>query len=140
MGFALDPISLKHMAGVHPDLVRVVQDCAANSVLPFIFGVSEGLRTIQQQKLDVASGRSTTNNSRHLDGHAVDLVTIIHGKVSWAWPPYHVLAAAMKEAAARVGVPIEAGADWENFPDGPHFQLPREQYPSGAYTPGIRVA
>lgn len=135
MGFALDSLSVKHMAGVHPDLVKVVLDCAANSPLPFTFAVSEGLRTLQQQKVAVASGRSTTMNSRHLDGHAVDLVVLIHGRVVWDWPPYHVLATAVKAAAARCGIPVECGADWEKFPDGPHVQLPFAQYPAGAYTP-----
>lgn len=140
MGFALDPISLKHLQGVHPDLVRVVQDCAANGVMPFTFGVSEGLRTLQQQKLDVASGKSQTMNSRHLDGHAVDLVVLVQNKVTWAWPPYYKLSDEMKAAATRCGVMIEWGGDWATLKDGPHFQLPRDQYPSGAYTPGIRTA
>lgn len=135
MAFALDRISVTHLIGVNPDLVRVVNDCAANGVLPFTFGVSEGVRSIQQQKIDVQTGKSSTMNSRHLDGHAVDLVVLIQGKVCWAWPPYHVLATQMKEAAARVGVPIECGADWEKLPDGPHVQLPFAQYPSGAHSP-----
>lgn len=140
MGFALDPISLKHLEGVHPDLVRVVQDCAANGAMPFTFGVSEGLRTIQQQKKDVAAGKSQTQNSRHLDGHAVDLVVLCHGHITWAWPPYYVLADQMKVAGRRVGVPIEWGGDFPHFKDGPHYQLPRARYPGGAYTPGIRTA
>lgn len=140
MAFALDHHSLGNLRGVHPDLVRVVNDCAANSPLPFTFGVSEGLRTIRQQKIDVASGKSATMNSRHLDGHAVDLVVLVGGKMVWAWPPYHVLAAGMKAAAARCGIPLEAGADWTHFPDGPHYQLPFAEYPSGAHTPPPMLA
>lgn len=135
MGFALDKLSLTHLVGVHPDLRRVVQDCATTGTLPFIFGVSEGLRTLQQQKIDVAAGKSQTMASRHLDGHAVDLVAIIHGKVSWAWPPYYTIAAEMKRAAERCAVPITWGGDWTTLKDGPHFELPRDKYPSGAYTP-----
>ncbi len=170
MGFQLDPHSLKNLGGVHPDLVRVVEDCAANGVMPFTFGINEGLRTLQQQKLDVAAGRSQTQNSRHLDGHAVDLVVLINQKISWAWPPYYQLAEQMKASAVRCSVPLEWGAAWginlltyggtaskasgdyvtgwhaahpdghgHPFMDGPHFQLPRAEYPSGAHTPGIRT-
>jgi peptidoglycan L-alanyl-D-glutamate endopeptidase CwlK len=135
MGFVLDPHSLKMLVGVHPDLLRVVNDCAANLQAPFTFGVTEGVRSLQQQKLDVAHGKSQTLRSRHLDGHAVDLVTLFSNKLSWAWPPYDVLAAQMKAAAARCGVPIEWGGDWTTLKDGCHFQLPWVDFPSGGHTP-----
>lgn len=130
MGFVLDQHSLAHLQGVHPDLVKVVQDCAANGVMPFTFGVSQGLRTLAEQEADVKAGRSQTMKSRHLDGHAVDLVVLVNGVVSWAWPPYDILAFQMKAAAARCGIPINWGGDWVTFKDGPHFELPWEQYPS----------
>lgn len=131
MGFILDTISNAHLRGVHQDLTRVVLDCATNGTMPFTFGVSEGLRTISQQKADVAAGKSQTMRSRHLDGHAVDLVVLVGGKVTWTWPPYFQLADQMKAAAARCGIPIEWGGDWETLKDGPHYQLPYLEYPSG---------
>lgn len=137
MSFVIDPHSESNLVGVHPDLVAVVRDCAANGVLPFWFGVTEGLRSLAQQKIDVAAGKSSTMHSRHLDGHAVDLVTIIAGKASWAWPPYHVLATQMKASAARLGIPIECGADWTQFPDAPHYQLPWDSYPSTMPAPPV---
>ena len=39
------------------------------------------------------------------------------------------LAPIIKQAAKDVGVPIEWGGDWRTFKDGPHWQLPWEQYP-----------
>ena len=39
------------------------------------------------------------------------------------------LAAAMKRAAKELNIPIEWGGDWVSFPDGPHYQLPRKEYP-----------
>lgn len=130
MSFTLDAHSTQRLIGVHPDLVKVVQDCAKNGTMPFSFGVSEGLRTLAQQQIDVAAGKSQTLKSRHLDGHAVDLVVLVNGAAVWAWPPYSVLAEQMKAAAARCNVPIEWGGDWTTLKDGPHFQLPIEQYPS----------
>ncbi len=129
MGFTLDPRSEYRLVGVHPDLVKVVRDCAENGTMPFTFAVTEGVRTLDQQKKNVAAGASQTMRSRHLDGHAVDLVVMIDGSVSWAWPPDHTLADQMKAAAARCNVPIEWGGDWK-MRDGPHYQLPWGKYPS----------
>lgn len=167
MGFALDNLSLSHLRGVHPDLVKVVQKCAADVPMPFTFGVSQGLRTHEQQKQYVAQGRSQTMNSRHLDGHAVDLVVLVANKMCWDWPLYYQLADAMRIAAIDTRVPVTWGGSWDTeisdwsqdaehesaayvarahaagkrgFVDGPHFELPRSKYLPGNYTPGIRTA
>lgn len=114
------------LKGVHPDLVRVVRRAAEGGD----FIVTCGLRTLAEQKKLLAAGATTTLKSRHLTGHAVDLAALVNGKVRWDWPLYHKLAVIMKDAAKAEGVPIECGADWVRFPDGPHFQLPWKQYPS----------
>ena len=90
----------------------------------------EGLRSRSRQKELFDSGASTTMNSRHLTGHAVDLGAWVTGGVRWDWPLYYKIADAMKQAAEELGVPIEWGGDWETFKDGPHFQLPWKHYPS----------
>jgi len=73
----------------------------------------------------VATGKSTTMNSRHLTGHAVDLVPY---PVSWDWEHFYPIADAMKAAAEELGVDLEWGGDWKTFKDGPHFQLSRKKY------------
>ena len=93
------------------------------------FGVTEGLRTVERQRILVNQGASTTMNSRHITGHAVDLVAYIGAEVRWDWPLYHKIAAAMKKAAKDLDVAIEWGGDWRTFKDGPHFQLSRKNYP-----------
>lgn len=113
------------LKGVHPDLVRVVRRAAEGGD----FIVTCGLRTLAEQKKLLAAGATTTLKSRHLTGHAVDLAALVNGKVRWDWPLYHKLAVIMKDAAKAEGVPIECGADWKRFPDGPHFQLPWSKYP-----------
>ncbi|MGE0830221.1 MAG: M15 family metallopeptidase, partial [Hyphomonadaceae bacterium] len=35
----------------------------------------------------------------------------------------------MKAAASSLAVPLEWGGDWASFRDGPHYQLPWEEYP-----------
>lgn len=119
----------ERLAGVHPDLVRVVRRAVQS--MPFDVSVIEGMRTIETQRRYVASGASKTMNSRHLTGHAVDLAPMIDGKVSWHWPQYFKLAPIMKQAAKDEGVLIEWGGDWRSFKDGPHWQLPFAQYPKG---------
>lgn len=124
MSFKLSNRSLKNLVGVHPDLVRVVKQ--AIILTPIDFAVTEGVRTIERQKMLVESGASRTMNSQHLIGRAVDLAAIVDGKVSWDLPLYHTLAQAMKAAANYCMVEIRWGGDWENFKDCPHFELARE--------------
>lgn len=127
--------SLSKLKGVHPDLVKVVMRCAKDwKDKQFTFGITCGVRTIEEQRVLVKKGASRTMNSRHIPAkngfsHAVDVVAMIDGKAKWDWPLYVKIAAAMKQAAKKEGVPIEAGLDWVSFRDGPHYQLPRKSYP-----------
>jgi peptidoglycan L-alanyl-D-glutamate endopeptidase CwlK len=93
------------------------------------FAVLEGLRTLDRQKQLVASGASTTMNSRHLTGHAVDLGAWVDGELRWDWPLYYKIADAMFEAAEHSGVDLEWGGHWKSFKDGPHFELSWKSYP-----------
>jgi peptidoglycan L-alanyl-D-glutamate endopeptidase CwlK len=123
----LDARSKSRLAGVHPELVHVIQRAADLDQMDFI--VTEGVRSLEKQKILLEKGATTTLKSRHLTGHAVDLAVLIDGVVRWDWPLYHRLADLIKEAAHIEDIPIEAGADWVKFPDGPHFQLPWKAYP-----------
>lgn len=125
--FKLSTRSLKNLEGVHPDLQAVVKRAIAITDVDFM--VTEGLRTKARQKALLAAGASQTMNSRHLTGHAVDLAAMVGREVRWDWPLYARLAVAMKAAAEQLDVPLEWGGDWKKFKDGPHFQLPRKQYP-----------
>ena len=121
------------LAGLHPDLVRVVE--RARLAVPFI--VVEGLRTRARQERLVAIGASRTLNSRHLTGRAVDLAYWLDdgdgapegGEIRWDWPLARKIATAMKTAATEEGVALVWGGDWKSFPDGPHFELHRRVYP-----------
>jgi peptidoglycan L-alanyl-D-glutamate endopeptidase CwlK len=118
----------QRLAGVHPDLVRVVERAARDGTK---FRVIEGLRTMDRQAELVRAGKSQTMRSRHLTGHAVDLAALDEaGKVTWARPAYEALASQVKAAAAAEGVLVEWGGDWRSFFDGPHFQLPWASYPA----------
>lgn len=119
--------SERNLQGIHPHLDRVVRRALVLSKVDF--AVTEGLRTVKRQMSLVAKGASQTMKSRHLTGHAVDLAPIIDGQIRWDWPPFYLIADAMKAAAAESNTPIEWGGDWKTFKDGPHWQLPWREYP-----------
>lgn len=124
MAYSLSFRSRQRLSGVHPDLVAVVK--RAIEITEQDFSVLEGIRGIERQRKLVKEGKSTTMNSRHLTGHAVDLVPY---PVSWDWEYFYPIADAMKAAAKELDVDLEWGGDWKSFPDGPHFQLSRRAYP-----------
>jgi len=121
----LTPRDMQRLAGVHPDLVRVISRARASAD----FIVTEGLRTEARQRQLVAAGASQTMHSRHLTGHAVDLAALVDGAVRWDWPLYDRLALVVKRAAVEEEVAIVWGGDWPKFRDGPHFELDRRRYP-----------
>lgn len=135
MGFHLSTRDRQRLVGVHPDLVKVVERAAKTS--PIMFMVLEGPRSVAQQRKNVAAGVSWTMNSRHITGHAVDLVPLVDGRASWAWPVYHKLAPTIKKAAKDVGVPLEWGGDWRKSKDGPHWQLPWKSHPIAKTPVGV---
>jgi peptidoglycan L-alanyl-D-glutamate endopeptidase CwlK len=137
MAFKFSQRSLDNMRGVHPDLVIVMKRALSTS--PIDFMVIEGRRTLERQKELVASGASRTLYSRHLTGHALDVVPLYNGEISWAWPLYFQLAIEIKQAAKDLGVRIEWGGDWVSFKDGPHWQLSRDDYPNTSHEPKAKV-
>lgn len=125
--FSLGTRSRARLKGVHPDLVKVVEQAIKVSKIDFT--VLEGLRTIERQKILVNSGASQTMNSRHLTGHAVDLGAWIEDEVRWDWPLYAQINDAMQKAAKELGISVEWGGAWKSFKDGAHWQLPWKNYP-----------
>ena len=126
--------SLKNLKGVHPDLRRVIDRALQDSPLDFI--VIEGLRSEDRQKQLVESGASQTMNSRHLTGHAVDLLPIGPDGPEFAWPLYDQLGPAVEAAAEKESVKITWGGRWKSLRDGPHFELDREAYPASEWATG----
>lgn len=154
MAFTLGDKSLKELDRVHPDLVAVVKRAIQLTVQDF--AVHDGIRSVEEQKQLVAAGASQTLDSRHVTGHAVDLVPFINGKLRWEWGPIYRIADAVRLAARELGIPIRWGGAWDvaftdsteptedlvadysarrhkagkkAFLDGPHFELPKARYP-----------
>ena len=153
MAFKLSSRSMSRLSGVHDDLFSVVE--RAIQITEVDFTVLEGLRSKSRQKELFDAGASSTMNSRHLTGHAVDLGAWVTGSVRWDWPLYHRIAEAVKQAADELNIEVQWGAAWgrnlSDFPtaeaasedyvdekrekgerpflDGPHFQLTWKDYP-----------
>lgn len=139
MPYKLGTQSRARLAGVHPDLQRVVFRAIEISDQDFM--VLEGVRTPERQKQLYAQGRTTpgqkvtwTLNSNHFinrktgKGHAVDLVPF---PIDWSHEKLAVVSKAMFAAAKELGVAIRWGADWDRDgkprekgeTDSPHFEL-----------------
>ena len=125
MGYKLGNRSKDNLSGVHEDLVAVVEK--AIEITEKDFTVIEGIRHIDRQRQLLKEGKSTTLNSRHITGHAVDMVPY---PVDWEdLERFELMAEAMKEAAEELEIPIVWGGDWKSFYDAPHFELDRKTYP-----------
>ena len=152
--FTLGKQSLKELKGVHADLVKVVTRAIQLTVQDF--SVHDGIRTLEEQKQLLKRGASKTLDSRHITGHAVDLVPYINGKLRWECEPIYLIAEAVRTAAKEYDIPLRWGGAWDiiftethdmpedlvaeyrarrkrvgkrAFFDGPHFELPRKHYP-----------
>ena len=125
MSYKLGTRSLQSLSGVHPDMVAVVK--RAIEITGVDFTVIEGIRNINRQRELFKAGKSTTMNSRHITGHAVDMVP---WPVDWEdLERFEVMSEAMKAAAEELEIPIVWGGDWKSFYDAPHFELDRKVYP-----------
>lgn len=112
--FKLGNTSLKELQGVDLDLAAVPN--RAIEITEQDFSVHDGMRTQAEQQALFQGGASTTMDSKHLIGKAVDVVPYINGKLRWEWIPIFKVAAAMRQAAKELGVPLRWGAAWDiNF-------------------------
>ena len=140
MTYKLGTTSKNRLLGVHPKLVNCVT--LAISYAEQDFSVLEGVRSKRRQASLVKQGKSQTMASRHLTGHAVDLVPY---PVSWDWDKFYPIADAMILASKELDFALRWGGNWRvrdlrdwhgtakelneaypgKFPDGPHFEIPR---------------
>jgi peptidoglycan LD-endopeptidase CwlK len=118
MTFKLSQRSLDRLEGLDERLIAVVTSAIHLSKIDF--GVICGMRTLEEQRALVEKGASQTMKSKHLDGHAVDLMAYIGSRGSWELNLYDDIGDAMIDAAREVDVPIRWGAAW-NIPNIAQF-------------------
>jgi hypothetical protein len=121
MTFKLSQRSLDRLKGVDEDLVAVVK--RAIELTDVDFGVTEGVRTIERQRMLFNEGKSQTMKGKHLIGRAVDVAAYVGSEVSWDKEHYITISKAFKQAAEELNVSIRWGGDFKSFFDGPHFEL-----------------
>lgn len=133
--FLLSPRSLDRLAGVHPVLERIVKGAILISKTDFT--VVEGVRSLEKQREYFNAGKSRTMHSRHLTGHAVDLMPWgdFDGdgskEGSWVLADFYPLNDAMQKSAAAIGARVEWGGTCfgPTFIDAPHWQIDPTRYP-----------
>ena len=96
--------SRARLDGVHADLCKLMLDArgACYDRVGYVFEITEGRRTAERQKQLYDIGATMTRNSRHLTGHAVDVVCMVDGRVRWDWPLYEQLAEAVPDGLAKL--------------------------------------
>ncbi|EKB56583.1 M15 family metallopeptidase [Bergeyella zoohelcum] len=139
--------SLDNLKGVHPNLVKLMQEAIKDS--PVDFTITEGVRTAKAQQEYYSWGRTKKNphtgkmtkvtyadgvkrKSNHQVkadgyGYAVDLYPFIDDKVQTRGddviPALKEISDHIKATAKRLGINIVWGGDWRKPYDPPHFQL-----------------
>jgi peptidoglycan L-alanyl-D-glutamate endopeptidase CwlK len=151
MTFALGQRSMDRLAGVHPELVKVVVGAIALSTVDF--SVVEGVRPKSEMWANYGKGRTAAEcvakgvpascaqpalakvtwlndplKSKHgvqADGlgHAVDLAPFVNGAIDWNTRAHFIsIRDAMMAAATAEGVALVWGGQWLSSPDLPHFE------------------
>lgn len=129
-----DKVSTDRRVGVHPDLLRLAD--AVLQAAPWPLRITEGLRTLERQKQLLAAKATKTLNSRHLTGHAIDVVPYIDldrdGKIEteelYNGRLFDILIPIAKQEAERLNIKTTFGYDWGW--DSPHWELDRQKYPA----------
>ena len=114
MSYILSERSRGNLTRVDIRLSNIVRN--AIQITTVDFGVIQGRRTIEEQKILVEKGASQTMKSKHLDGLAVDLMVYINGRGSWELNLYDDIADAIRKSAIEENVAIRWGAAW-HIPD-----------------------
>lgn len=125
MTYTLGARSRVNLAGVHPDLVKIVEMALSLSTVDF--GVAgKAVRTAAEQNALYKKGvtqldgyTKKSNHQPHADGlgHAVDLTPYVGGKfivTEDAWQHYPKIASAMSKAAKTLGLAdrLTWGCNW----------------------------
>lgn len=110
---------------VKPELVALCRAVIAKS--PIDFMIVDGMRTIEEQRINVKKGFSKTMKSKHLEGRAIDFAPIIPGvkpsTPDWtALKKFEQIGALFKKTAVEQGLKITWGGDWK-WRDFGHIQL-----------------
>lgn len=126
--------NLANLEKLAPNTKRAAMEwynwCIANGIDVLIY---ETIRTEEQQRYYVASGKSQTMRSYHLVGQALDFVPVVDRKTDWNGYDRPEIQQAIAKAK-QLG--FTWGGDWDNdgkttdekFVDKPHLQFEYKGY------------
>lgn len=113
--FFLSARSLDRLQGVDTRLLLIVK--RAINITPVDFTVIEGVRTTERQRELFAAKKTRTLHSKHLTGHAVDVMPV---GASWDNPKLWLpVLLAIKHAADELHIGLRFGYTWTATPDDP---------------------
>ena len=125
MNFKFGKTSEEKLSTVNSQLASVARK--ALELTPIDFGITEGRRSI------VAEGASKTMKSKHLTGHAIDIVCYADDKITWDLEYYQIVANAFALACEELHLNVRWGGSWKvndftldpenKFIDAVHFEL-----------------
>lgn len=109
---------------VHPALVALCREVLARSTIDFM--IIDGMRTIEEQRINVRKGFSKTMKSKHLEGRAIDFAPILPGQPGvpdWvAIDKFKKIGALFQKVASEWKLKVTWGGTWR-WKDWGHVQL-----------------
>lgn len=107
---------------VMPELVALCRVVVSRS--PIDFMIVDGMRTIEEQRINVRKGVSKTMKSKHLEGRAIDFAPIIKAGVpDWTnLKGFKTIGELFQKVAKEQGLTITWGGTW-TWKDWGHIQL-----------------
>lgn len=134
MKFNFGKISQMKLYTVHPDLEIIMEDALDTGIMDFSIIEGHRGRTKQNRYYDLGKSKVKFPDGKHNEepSQAVDAAPFINGKVSWNKLHCCVLAGIILACAAKRGIKIRWGGNWDmdnepitdqDFQDLVHYEL-----------------
>lgn len=124
--FGAKSLKLLNNAKLHPKLRYLMNEAIKTS--PIDFTVIETVRTIEQQKINVAKGVSKTMKSRHIPSTnksgLCEAIDVAPYPINWKDINRFIkLSQHIKLVAKQLNISIVWGGDFKGFFDASHYEL-----------------
>lgn len=124
--FSAKSLSKLNNSKVHPKIKILMQEAIKTS--PIDFTIIETVRTIEQQKINVAKGVSKTMNSKHIpssnkSGYC-EAIDIAPYPIDWKnIKRFDELGEHILKTAKKLNIKVRWGKTFTTLVDRPHFEL-----------------
>lgn len=136
MGYKFGTSSLEKLHTCEPMLIELANEAIKRSQIDF--GIAEGYRTPERQKLLYDAGKSKIDGINRRGKHnynpskAFDIFAYVNGRASWDERYLAYIGGVITSVASIMEIPIRWGGNWDSdgviitdqsFIDLPHFEL-----------------